>query len=62
MVACYFSMVSWPRLDNNTVRVAVGLRLGAVICHPHTCCHCEVEVDHLTTHGLNCRKIEGYHF
>ena len=50
------------RMDNNTVRVAVGLRLGAAICHPHTCCHCGVEVDHLATHGLNCRKSEGRHF
>ena len=28
------------RMDSNTVCVAVGLRLGAAICHPHTCCHC----------------------
>ena len=50
------------RMDNNTVRVAVGLRLGAAICHPHTCCHCGAEVDHLATHGLSCRKSEGRHF
>ena len=50
------------RMDNNTVHVAVGLRLGAAICHPHTCCHCGAEVDHFATHGLSCRKSEGRHF
>ena len=50
------------RMENNAVRVAVGLRLAAAICHPHTCCHCGVEVDHLATHGLNCSKSEGRHF
>ena len=47
---------------DNTVGVAVGLYLGAAICHPHTCCHCGAEVDHLATHGLSCHKSEGHHF
>ena len=50
------------RMDNNTVRVAVCPGLGAAICHPHTCCNCGAEVDHLATHGLSCRKSEGRHF
>ena len=29
-------------MDNNTVRVAVGLRLGSTLCQPHTCHHCGV--------------------
>ena len=32
-------------MDNNTVRVAVGLRLGSTLCQPHTCHHCGVQVD-----------------
>ena len=30
-----------------TVRVAVGLRLGTPLCTPHTCCHYGSEVDAL---------------
>ena len=28
------------RMDDNTVRVAVGLRLGMAICGPHSCQRC----------------------
>ena len=49
-------------MDNNTVRVAVGLLLGLAIYHPHTCCHYGAEVDRLATHGLSCRKSEGHYF
>ena len=49
------------RMDDNTVRVAVGLRLGSPLCRPHTCHHCGAEVDHLATHGLSCRWSEGRH-
>ena len=50
------------RMDDNTVRVAVGLRLGSTLCRPHACQHCGVEVDHLGSHGLSCRKSEGRHY
>ena len=50
------------RMDDTTVRVAVGLRLGSPLCRPHTCHHCGAEVDHLATHGLSCRWSEGRHF
>ena len=43
------------RMDDDTIRVAVGLRLGAPLCRPHTCQHCGAEVDSLATHGLSCR-------
>ena len=49
------------RMDNNTIRVAVGLRLGSPLCRPHTCHHCGAAVDHLATHGLSCRWSEGRH-
>ena len=42
-------------LDNNAVRIAVCLRLGTPICHPHTC-HCGTQVDKFGSHGLSCRK------
>ena len=49
------------RMDDSTIRVAVGLHLGSVLCRPHTCQHCEVEVDQLGTHGLSCKRSEGRH-
>ena len=27
------------RMDNNTIRIAIGLRLGAPLCIPHLCHH-----------------------
>ena len=50
------------RMDDSTIRVAVGLRLGSVLCHPHACQRCDVEVDQLGTHGLSCKKSEGRHY
>ena len=49
------------RMDDSTIRVAVGLRLGAPLCRPHKCHHCGAEVDCLATHGLSCRWSEGRH-
>ena len=49
------------RMDDNTIRVAIGLRLGVQLCRPHTCHHCGAGVDSLATHGLNCRWSEGRH-
>ena len=50
------------RMDDNTIRTAVGLRLGAPLCRPHACHHCGSEVDSLATHRLSCRWSEGrYH-
>ena len=33
------------RLDNKIFRIAVVLRLGLLLCHPHRCVHCKVEVN-----------------
>ena len=49
------------RMDDDTIRIAVGLRLGVPICGPHTCCHCGVEVDTMGRHSLSCRSSEGRH-
>ena len=43
------------------MRVAVGLRLGTPLCHPHECSNCGTMVDDLATHGLSCRFSEGRH-
>ena len=50
------------RMDDNTITVTVGLRLGSTMCRPHSFQHCGAEVDHLATHGLSCRKSEGRHY
>ena len=48
-------------MDNDVIRVAVGLRLGAPLCEPHHCLHCQAEVDSLGTHGLSCRYSKECH-
>ena len=49
------------RLDDDTVRIAVGLRLGIPLCKPHTCCMCGANVDCTATHGLSCQGSPGRH-
>ena len=46
------------RLDDETFRVAVGLRLGANICAPHRC-PCGQQVSALGRHGLSCPRGFG---
>jgi len=46
------------RLDDEAVRVAVGLRLGARLCEPHQC-PCGAKVGPEGTHGLACRRSAG---
>ena len=48
-------------LDDEAVRIAVGLRLGLPVCRPHHCVHCGSLVDELGTHGLSCRFSKGRH-
>ena len=45
-------------LDDNAIRVTVGLRLGCAICQAH-CCPCGVMVDPLGQHALSCKKQSG---
>ena len=49
------------RMDDETIRIAVGLRLCIPLCRPHTCHHCNLEVDALATHGLSCRQSQRCH-
>ena len=49
------------RLDDESVRIAVGLRLGTAICGPHHCCHCGSTVDTLGRHALSCKRSKGRH-
>ena len=46
------------RLDDDAVRIAVGLRLCADICQPHSCC-CGVQVDVRGSHALSCKRSSG---
>ena len=46
------------RLDNEAVRVAVGLRLGTSLCEPHQC-PCGKQVDARGTHDLSCKWGAG---
>ena len=43
-------------MDDDTVHIAIGLRLGAPLCLPHVCHHGGAKVDNLSTHGLSCHK------
>jgi len=46
------------RLEDNELRIAVGLRLGANICVPHHCV-CGSLVCARGSHGLSCRRSAG---
>ena len=45
-------------LDDEVVRVAVSLRVGAEMCEPHKC-RCGSKSDNLGLHGLSCRRSAG---
>ena len=47
-------------MSNETIPVAVGLRLGAKLCEPHQC-NCGALVDARGLHGLSCRRSAGRH-
>ena len=47
------------RMGNESIRIAVGLRLGAPLCEPHDCTLCGMPVDSSGAHGLSCRKSQG---
>ena len=49
------------RMDNETLRIAIGLRLGCPLSQPHACVHCGEEVDRYATHGLSCKWSQGRH-
>ena len=39
------------RVDDNSFRIAVGLRIGVPLCRPHICQHCGTELDCFATHA-----------
>ena len=47
-------------LDNNTLRIAIGLRLGVPLVMPHQC-PCGAAVDKFGHHGLACKRSAGRH-
>ena len=44
------------RLDDDSLRIAVGLRLGTPLCVPNHCRHCGAEVDVKCHHALSCKR------
>jgi len=46
------------RLDDKAIHIAVGLRLGAIICEPHQC-PCRTSDDANGLHGLSCKGGTG---
>ena len=48
-------------LEDEAVRIGVGLRLGLPLCTAHKCTLCGNQVDIHGTHGLHCRKKPGVH-
>ena len=49
-------------MDNETLRIAVGLRIGAPICEPNTLrCRCRTMIDNMGHHLLSCRYSAGRH-
>ena len=47
------------RMDNEAIRVAIDLRLGAALCVSRKCQHCGELVDTSGTHGLSCVRSQG---
>ena len=47
-------------LDNDSLRISVGLLLGKVLCEPHLC-KCSAPVDTYGRNGLSCRFSAGPH-
>ena len=49
------------RLDNESVRIAVALRLGIPICEPHRCVRCGAQVSKDGHHPLSCPRSISRH-
>ena len=46
------------RLDDESIHVAVGLRLGTDVCVPHVC-GCGTQVDARGSHAFICKRAHG---
>ena len=51
MAECPTNFITGTRMDDATVRISMGLRLGLTLCRSHTCQHCGAEVSQFATHG-----------
>ena len=49
------------RMDNDVVRIAVGLHLGAPLSELHSCKLCGADVNSTAVHGLSCKYSKGRH-
>ena len=47
------------RLCDDSLRIAVGLRLGSPLCTPHLCPLCGSHIDASGVHALRCRSSKG---
>ena len=43
------------KMDNRSLRIVCGLRLGSPLCQPHECI-CSTQVESTRVHSLSCRK------
>ena len=50
------------RMDDDVIRIAIGLRLGLTLCHPHAFSDCGAEMNVDGIHDLSCRYSRGRHF
>ena len=49
------------RMDDNVIRIAVGLRLGLPLCRSHECSNCGAQIETFGPHGLSCWFSKGRH-
>ena len=49
------------RMDDDTVTICVGLRLGVNLCRSHPYQQCGMPVDEKARHASSCRKSQGRH-
>ena len=49
------------RMDDDVIRIAVGLRLGLPLCRPHECSNCGAQIEEFGTHGMSCHFSRGRH-
>ena len=48
------------QMSNDTIWIAISLRVGAAICQPHSCVFCGRGVDQLGHHDLSCTSRMHY--
>ena len=46
-------------MDDDCIRIVVGLRLGLDLCLPYECAQCGAKVDESGVHALSCQRSNG---